>query len=54
VPITVEMKLADSMPWAMRVLNGVFSANVWSRWTGFVSPETPANNTMSASVIVLP
>ncbi len=53
VPITVEMKLAVSMPWAMRPLNMVGLANSSSRCTGLVSPEMPANSTMSASVTVL-
>jgi hypothetical protein len=34
-------------------LNIVPEANSSSRWTGLVSPETPANMVMSASVIVL-
>ena len=53
VPSTAEMKPTVSMPWAMRPWNMVVAAYSWLMWTGLVSPEMPANRTMSASVTVL-
>lgn len=44
--------LALSMPWAMRPPNAVVRANSSFRCTALLSPETPANRTMSASVMV--
>src|ERR671929_142391 len=54
VPSTVEISEAVSIPCAMRPWNGVPIANSSFRCTGLVSPDTPANIRMSASVIVLP
>jgi len=52
VPSTDETKLTVRKPWAMRPLNMVVAANSSSMCTGFMSPETPANMRMSASVTV--
>src|SRR5450830_426175 len=41
------------MPWAMRPLNAVVAANSSLMWMALMSPDTPANITMSASVMVL-
>src|SRR5574337_1400126 len=54
VPTSVEIKLAEMKPWAIRVLNRVYLAKSSFRWIGQVSPERPTNIFMSASEIVLP
>jgi len=50
--MAAEITLALSMPWAIRPPKGVVRANSSFRCTALLSPETPANNTMSASVMV--
>ena len=49
---TAEMKPALSMPWAMRPENAVLLANSSLMCTGLLSPEIPANRTISVSVKV--
>ena len=52
-PSTAEMRLADSIPWAMRPLKNVWEAYCSFRWAGLMSPDTPAKRQMSVSVMVL-
>ncbi len=52
-PLTVESKLAESMPCATRAPKRVVFAYSASTCKGYVSPLTPANSVMSASVMVL-
>ena len=53
LPSTAEMRLADSMPCAIRPLNIVVFAKSSSIWTALTSVDTPANRTRSATVMVL-
>src|SRR5439155_2731346 len=51
--MAAEITLAVSMPWAIRPPKGVAAANSSLTCIALLSPDTPANNTRSASVIVL-
>ena len=51
--IAAEITLAESMPWAMRVSKMVVAAYSALMCRALLSPDTAANRTMSASVIVL-
>src|ERR1700680_3684162 len=50
--MTVEIRLAVSMPWAIGRLKRVRCANSAERCIGFMSPESVANASISASLIV--
>ena len=51
--IAAEITLAESMPWAIRVSKMVVAAYSTLMCRALLSPDTAANRTISASVIVL-